>query len=130
MNTELPGYCNEGIPVPRVLYHSLTRVTEFPGKGMMRILQNFKKFRVRVRMSYRSSRNSGYYGTGVSNSQKFRAGTKHAVPVPRVLWPRAYRTFRSSRYGYECRTELLEVPGTGMNALQNLQKFFVGHYPG
>ena len=29
-----------------------------------------------------------------------------------------------------CRTELPEVPGTGMNVLQNLQKFFVGYYPG
>ena len=37
----------------------------------------------------------------------------------------AYRTSRSSGYGYDCRTELQEVPGTGMNVLQNLQKFFV-----
>ena len=27
--------------------------------------------------------------------------------------PRAYRTYRSSGYGYECRTELTKVPGTG-----------------
>ena len=40
MNTELPGYCNEGMPVPRVLCHGLTGVTGFPGKGM-RILQKF-----------------------------------------------------------------------------------------
>ena len=76
MNTELPGYFNEGKPVPRVLCHSLTGVTKFPDKGMM-ILQNFQKFRVRV-------------------------------------WG-SYRTCRSSGYRYEGRTELPEVPGTGMN---------------
>ena len=27
---------------------------------------------------------------------------------------------------FERHTELTEVPGTGVNALQNLQKFFVG----
>ena len=125
MDTGLFGYCNRGLPVPRVLCHSLTELTEVPGKGM-EIVQNFQKFRVRVRKSYRTFRSSGYCGTGVQNSQKFRAGTKHAVPVPRALWPRMYRTSRSSRYGYECRTELPELPGTGMNVLRNLQKFFVG----
>ena len=27
--------------------------------------------------------------------------------------PRPYKTYRSSGYGYECRSELTEVPGTG-----------------
>ena len=129
MNTEIPGYCNEAIPVPRVLCHSLTGVTEFPGKGM-RIFQNFQNFRVRVRMSYRTYRSSGYCGTGVQSTRKVRGGARrHAVPVLRVLRPRACRTSRSSGYRYECRTELTEVLGTGMNAVQNLQKFFVGQYP-
>ena len=30
----LPGYCNKGMPVLRVLCHSLTEVTEVPGKGL------------------------------------------------------------------------------------------------
>ena len=47
---------------------------------------------------------------------------KNDVPVPRVFVALACRTSRSSGYGYEGRTE---VPGTGMNVLQNLQKFFV-----
>ena len=64
MNTELPGYCNEDIPVARVLGHSLTGVTKFPGKGM-KILQKIQKFRVRARMSFRTSRSSGYCGTGI-----------------------------------------------------------------
>ena len=54
-----------------------------------------------------------------------RAGRKNAVPVPRVLWRGAYRTHRSSGYGYECPTELPEVSGTGMKVLQNFQKFRV-----
>ena len=97
MNADLPGYCNKGIPVPRV----------------------------RVWGSYRTSRSSGYgYGSrtklpevpgivaqAFSNSQKFRAGTKHAVPLPRVMW-----------HG---RPENPQVPGTGMNVVQNFQKFRV-----
>ena len=35
----------------------------------------------------------------------------------------AYRTHRSSGYGYESLTELLEVLGTGMKVLQNFQNF-------
>ena len=91
----------------------------------MGVLQNFHKLRVRVWKCYRTHRSSGYCGTGVQNSQKFWAGTKNAVPVPRVLWHGAYRTHRSSGYGYECHTELAEVPGTGMKVLQNFQKFRV-----
>ena len=59
------------------------------------------------------------------NSQRFRAGTKHAVPVPRVLWHGSYRTHRSSGYGYESLTKLPEVPGTDMEVLQNFQEFRV-----
>ena len=110
MNTGLPGYCNKGILVPRVLCHSLTEVPEVPAKGMG-ILQNLQKFRVRVRTCYRTHRNSGYCGTGVQNSQKFRAGIKMLYPYPGYLW-----------HG---RTELTEVPGTGINVVQNLQKYRV-----
>ena len=92
MNTGLPGYCNKGIPLPRVLCHSLTEV---PGKGMG-ILQNLQKFRVRVRKCYRTHRSSGYCGTGVQNSQKFRAGIKMLYPYPGYLWHE--------------RTELMYVP--------------------
>ena len=131
MNNGLRGYCYKGIPGPRVLCHSLTQVTEVAGKGMG-VLQKLKKFRVRVWKCYRTHKSSGYCGTGVQNSEKFRAGTKNAVPVSRVLWYGAYRAYRSSGYGYECRTELTEVPGTGMNVLliENFLKFFLGYYPG
>ena len=94
-------------------------------------LQKFQEFKVRVRTFYRTSRSSGYCGTGVDNSQKFRAGTKHAVPVPRVLWPQAYITFTSSMCGYECRTELTQVTGTGINVLQEITEVLcTGKYPG
>ena len=61
----------------------------------------------------------------LQNSQKLRAGTKNAVPVPRVSWHGAYRTHRRFGYGYECLTELTDVPGTGMKVSQNFQKFRV-----
>ena len=112
----------------------------------MGVLQNFQNFRVRVWKCFRTSRSSGYCGTGIQNFPKFRSGTKHAVPVPRVLWPKTYRTSRSFRYEYECRTELSEVSGTGMKktsrtsgycgtGVQNFQKFRAGinmlyPYPG
>ena len=64
-------------------------------------------------MSSRTYRSSGYgYGS-----------VTELPEVPGI--ERAYRAYRRSGYGYEC-TEVTEVPGTGMNALQNLQKFFVG----
>ena len=91
----------------------------------MGVFQNFQKFRVRVWKCYSTSKRSEYCGTGIDNSQKFRAGTKHDVPVPRVLWHGSYRTRRSSGYGYESLTEFPEVPGTGMKVLQNFQNFRV-----
>ena len=94
---------------------------------------------MRVRGFYRTSRSSGYgYGSltelpevpgmwhGRAELTELPSGYKNDVPLPRVLLPRAYRTSRSFGYGYECRTELPEVPGTGINVLQNIQKFFVG----
>ena len=76
----------------------------------------------------------------LQNSQKFRVlwhgrteltevpgRYKNAVSVPRVFVALAYRIYRSSGHGYESRTEeVTEVPGTVMNALQSLQRFFVG----
>ena len=104
------GYGYKCIPVPGVLCHRLTELTELPGKGMG-FLQNLQKFRVRVRKSYRTSRCSRYCGTGVHNSQKFRAGIKMLYPFPGCC-------------GHG-RTELTEVPGTGMNVIQNFQNFRV-----
>ena len=87
-----------------------------PGKGTG-ILQNFQSFRARVWKCYRTHRNSGYCGTVIQNSQKFRAGTKTAVPVPRVLWHGADRTHRSSGYGHECPTETHISSGYGYESL-------------
>ena len=96
------GYCGTG----------RTELTQVPDTGM-NVIQNSKKFRVRVREYYRTHRSSGYCGTGVQNSQKSRAGIKMLYPY----------------LGY-CGHRRTEVPGTGMNVLQNLHKFFVGKYPG
>ena len=91
----------------------------------MNVIHNLQKFRVRVRKCYRTHRSSGYCGTGVQNSQKFPVGMTMFYPYPGYCGT-AYKTHRSAGYGYERQTELTEVPGTGMNALQNLHKFFVG----
>ena len=94
MNTGLPGYCKKDIPVPRVLCHSLTEVTQVTGKGMG-ILQNLQKFRV--------------YGYGsVTELTEVRrteltevpGRDENAVPAPRIFVARAYRAYRSSGYGY------------------------------
>ena len=95
-----------------------------PGEGTG-ILQNSQKFRVQVWKCCRTSRSSGYCGAGIQNSQKVRASTKHAVPVPRVLWYGSYRTHRSSGYRYGRLTELPIHPGTGMKVLQHIQNFRV-----
>ena len=95
-----------------------------PSKGMG-VLQNFPKFRLRVSKCYRTSRSYRYCCTGIHNSQKFRAGTKTAAAVPRVLWHGSYITHRCSGYGYKCPAELTEVPGTGTNVLKNFQKLRV-----
>ena len=90
-------------------YESLTEHTEVPGTGIevlqdsqvpgtgMEVLQNSQKFRVGIRMFYPYP---GYCDTGVQNLQKFG-------------------------YGYECRPQLTEVPGTGMHVVKNSQKFRV-----
>ena len=38
---------------------------------------------------------------------------------------RGVENSQNSGYGYECPTELTDVPGTGLEALQNFQKFRV-----
>ena len=81
-------------------------------------------FRVRVWESYRTSRRFGYGYASV---------TQHKIPGTVA---RSYITHRSSGrvqqmlYPYPgcCgtgRTGLTEIPGTGMNVLQNSQKFRV-----
>ena len=66
-----PGNCGTG----------RTELTEVPGTGM-NVLQNSQKFRVRVRKSFRTSKSSGYRGTGVHNLLKFRAGIEMLYPYP------------------------------------------------
>ena len=61
----------------------------------MEALHNFQKFQVLWHERTELAEVSGRY--------------KHAVPVPRVFVAPAYRTSRSSGYGYECPTELTEV---------------------
>ena len=91
-----PGYFDKGIPLPRVLCHSLTELTEVPGTGT-EDSRNSRKFRV-------------WYGS-LTKLTKVLGRYTNVVPVPQVLW-----------HG---RAELTEVSGTGMNVVQNSQKFWV-----
>ena len=108
--TEVPGGYKDAVPVPRVLWHGAHRthrssgygyecaaeLTGVPGTGM-KVLQNFHMFRVLWHGRKELTEVPGRY--------------ENAVPVPRVLW-----------HGH---TDLTEVSGTGMNVVQNSQKFFV-----
>ena len=115
-------------PYPRYYDTGRTELTEVPGTGMNG-LQNSQKFRVRVWKSYRTSISSGYCGTDVRNLQKFRAGIKCCTRTPGIV-ARSYRSYRSSGYGYVCRTELTGVLCTGMGVAQNSQKFRIWVIPG
>ena len=90
-------------------HSSFTEVTEVPGKGIG-FLQNLQDFWVRVRKCFRTRSSSGYCGTGVQNSQKFAVGMKMLYPYPGHCGTGVYNS---------------EFPGTGMNVIQNLQKFRV-----
>ena len=107
-----PGYCGTG----------LRKLTEVPGTGI-KVLQNLQNFRVLWHARTELPAVSGRY--------------KHAVPVPLVFLAPAYRTPRSSGYGYdECPTEGTEVlcrlipggkyPGYGfMCALHTERKYLI-----
>ena len=79
-----PGCCGTG----------LAELTEVPGTGM-NVLQNFQNFRV--------------LWHGRTELPEVPGRYKNAVPVPRVFVAPAYRTSRSSGYGYECPTEVSGV---------------------
>ena len=88
----------------------------------MGILQNLQIFRVWYGSITELTEAPGIVG----RAYRTHIRSKIDIPVPRVFMALAYRTSRSSGYGYECPTELTEVPGTGMNVLQISQKFFAG----
>ena len=88
----------------------------------MGILQNLQKFRVRYGSVTELTEVPGI----VARAYRTHNSYKNDIPAPRVFVALTYRTSRSSWYAHECRTELPEVTGTGMNVLHNLQKFFVG----
>ena len=100
---------------------NLTEVTEVLGKGMG-ILQNVPKFRVRHGSVTEFTKSPRIVKRAYRTHPRF----KNDIPVPRVIVAQSYGASRTSWYVHECRTERAEVLGTGMNVLQNLQKFFTG----
>ena len=97
-------------------------------------------FRVRISGSYRTYTSSGYgygsatgltestgfCGTGVPISQKFRVDMKMLYPGV-IAW--TYSTHRGSGHGYERHTELTEVPGTGMVIPGQIPQVWFCEYP-
>ena len=94
----------------------------------MGILQNFRKFRVRVWKFYRTSTSKSreLWHTGMQNPQQFLAGTQHGVPVPRVLLRGSYRTHRSSGYGYGSLTKSVKTSGYCGTSVQKFHKCRAG----
>ena len=90
--TEVPGIVARAYRTHRSSGYGCecaTELTEVPGTGM-KVLQNFQKYRALWHGPTELTEVPGRY--------------KNAVPVPRVFVARAYRAYRSSGYGYECRT--------------------------
>ena len=92
----------------------------------MEIFPNLRKFRVRYARVAELTEVPGAVARG------YRTHTSYIndIPVPRVFMALAYRFPRGSGYGYDCPTELPEIPSTGMNVLQNLHMFCPGRYSG
>ena len=92
-------------------------------------MPNLPKCRVRVWKSYRTYQSVGYgYGcctkltkvSGTGMDACTRTCTRPLVFQQgrtryQGILPRAYRTYQSVGYGYECRTELTKGSGTGMD---------------
>ena len=92
----------------------------------MGILENLQNFRVRYGSVTELTEAPGI----VARACRPHIYYKNDLHVPRVFVALAYRTSRSSGYRYEFHTELPAVPGTGMNVLQNSQKFLYTVIPG
>ena len=102
-----------------------TQVCTDDGTGIG-VIPNLPKCPVPLLMSYRTYRSVRYRywcctevtevsGTGIDvpSLPKSPVPVWTSVPVPAVPVSMSYRTYRSVRYRYWCRTELTEVSGTG-----------------
>ena len=78
-----------------------TEATEVPGR--MGILQNLEKFRVRYASVTQLTEVPGIVARAYINHIRYK---NDILPVPRVFVALAYRTSRSSGYGYECPIKL------------------------
>ena len=71
----------------------------------MGISQNLQKSRVRYGSVTELTEVPGIVARAYRTHKRY----KNYIPVPRVFVALAYRTSRSSGYGFECPTELTEV---------------------
>ena len=117
----------------RYRYRCRTEVTEVSGTGID-IVPNLPKCPVPVLMSYRTYRsvrcrylrrtNLPKCPVPVLTSYQFTEVSGTGIDVPKL--PKCpvpvlmYRTYRSVRYRYWCRTEVTEASGTGIDIVPNL----------
>ena len=97
------------VPVPRVLWHGAYR-THRSSSGYER-QQTHRSSRYGYESLTELTEVPGIVARAYRTHNKFRAGINTLYPYP--------------GYCGHGRTELTEVPGTGMNVVQNLQKFWV-----
>ena len=131
----------------RYRYWCCTEITGVSGTGMkvctgtggtgIHVVPNLPKCPVPVLMSYRTYRSVRYQywrrtevtevsGTGIDvlpKLSKCPVPVCKSVPLASVPVVMSYRTSRSVRYRYWCRTEVTEVPGTGIDVVPNLPKY-------
>ena len=80
------------VPVPRVLWHGRTELTEDSGTGMNGVHNSQK---IRVWNSYSTHKFQVRYGR-LAELTEVPGRCTTVVPVPRVLWHERDRTHRSS----------------------------------
>lgn len=110
-------------PPTAVHHHNYSLIRRYQAKNckvmicrvygfLVRVWKYLQMCRALIWKCYKTHISSGNCGNGVyTDFTEIPGGYKYVVPVPRVLW-----------HGH---TELTQVPGTGMNVIQNSQKFRV-----
>ena len=105
----------------RYRYWCCTEVTEVSGTGID-VVPNLPECLVPVLMLYRNYWSIWYGIDVVPNTPRCPVPVWKSGPVPAVPVSISYRSYRSVRYRYWCRTEVTEVSVTGIEVVSNLPK--------
>ena len=111
----------------RVLYGNLTKLTDLAGTYMMLCPYSYQHPDVLQSVGYRLYTPAFTLFSDYFPTKRAGTGMRCCTRILGIV-SRAYKTYRSSGCGNEWHTELKEltkVLGTGMSAVQNVQKHFV-----